>query len=115
MKNQQTTFAIGIPTINRADLLQETLEKMQHDFPNTAIYIFDNGVQDFDWSKFTNKNIFMTVSPENLGVSGSWNRLAAMCFHGLPGGFTKGCEYALLLNDDIYSGKKESFLLHQVI
>ena len=39
------SFAIGIPTINRADLLNPTLQKYFQDFPNVDIYILDNGSQ----------------------------------------------------------------------
>lgn len=107
MKTQQTTFAIGIPTINRADLLQEALEKMQHDFPNTAIYIFDNGNQDFDVSKFSeNNNVFMIASETNLGVASSWNELLFRIYNGVPG-FSEPCSHAMILNDDIYLGRTE--------
>ena len=40
-------FAIGIPTINQGDYLQSTLQLYQDDFPDTQIYILDNGLQNF--------------------------------------------------------------------
>ena len=37
---------IGIPTINRADLLNEALANYFEDFKNTEIVICDNGKQE---------------------------------------------------------------------
>ena len=42
-------FAIGIPTLNRADLLNPVLKKYAADFPDTKIYVVDNGNQDIDF------------------------------------------------------------------
>lgn len=105
MKKHQTLYAIGIPTINRADLLQPTLERYCQDFPNTAIYIVDNGFQDFDRSKFNN-NVHFIVNDQNNGVAGSWNQLLEKIYNGIPG-VSQGCDHALILNDDIYLGKTE--------
>jgi len=102
MKNQQTQFAIGIPTINRADLLQPALEKYSRDFQNTAIYIVDNGHQQFDTSRF-GPNVFFTSNETNAGVSGSWNQLLDKIYNGVAG-FTEGARNAVMLNDDIYLG-----------
>ena len=63
MKNN---FAIGIPTLNRADLLNPTLTKYFKQFPNTDIYIIDNGNQSIV-SRSNNYNCFN--APENFGVS----------------------------------------------
>ncbi len=79
MKNQNTLFAIGIPTINRADLLQEALEKYSLDFPNTIIIVVDNGKQQFDISKFS-ENIHFIYNSTNQGVSESWNQIAKAIF-----------------------------------
>jgi glycosyltransferase involved in cell wall biosynthesis len=38
-------FIVAIPTINRADLLNEALAHYFEDFPNTEIVICDNGKQ----------------------------------------------------------------------
>lgn len=95
MKNE--LFAIGIPTINRADLLNPTLEKYLHDFPETTIIILDNGKQ-----KITQHERIITMHADtNYGVAKSWNFLHDMIFSS----FNK--EYALILNDDIYLGKFE--------
>ena len=104
MNNTNQLFAIGIPTINRADLLQETLEKYSVDFPNTLIYVVDNGQQQFDISKFSSNVRFIFNNP-NVGVAASWNQLCDAIFNGTPG--AEKCFHALILNDDIYLGKKE--------
>jgi glycosyltransferase involved in cell wall biosynthesis len=39
-------LCILIPTINRADLLNEALEVYENCFPNTMIYVLDNGKQN---------------------------------------------------------------------
>lgn len=105
MKNQNRTFAIGIPTINRADLIQETVEKYCRDFPDTKIFIVDNGYQEFDISKW-NSNVHITANNKNYGVAESWNILCKKIFDGVTG-FSEPCIGALILNDDIYLGKKE--------
>lgn len=87
------SFAIGIPTLNRADLLNPTLLKYFEDFPDVDIFIVDNGNQNI----FSRKNNFyLHASKENYGVAKSWNYL---CFE-----IFKNHDYALILNDDIYLG-----------
>ena len=44
--NQNFKIIIGIPTLNRADLLNEALEKYFEDFKDTEIFIVDNGKQN---------------------------------------------------------------------
>lgn len=108
MKKQQTTFAIGIPTINRADLLQPTLEKYCRDFPNTAIYIVDNGFQAWEIKHLP--NVYFIINNVNAGVAKSWNQLLDRCYNGIQC-FTAPCHNALILNDDIYLGKTELDIL----
>jgi len=89
-------FAIGIPTVNRFDLLKPSVCSYLQDFPDVEIYIVDNGRQGI--AEYFKDSLNVTVfEPENnLGVAGSWNLLCKEIFklHG----------YALLLNDDIYLG-----------
>jgi GT2 family glycosyltransferase len=88
---------IGIPTINRADLLNESLIKYFEDFKYTEIFIVDNGNQDI----VTRENKFVIYRPEeNLNVSGSWNLIMD---------YAKRVEatHVLMLNDDVYLGKPE--------
>lgn len=102
------TFGIGIPTLNRYDLLLPALHfYATHDFPNTRINIIDNGNQGIQNNYGSNVRIFETKE-ENLSVAGSWNRLCQQIF--------SESDYALILNDDIYLGRKQfeiELLLHQ--
>lgn len=93
-------FSIGIPTINRADLLNPTLEKYLVDFPDTEIVLVDNGNQQL----IEHERINIYRPGENLGVAGSWNYLCRHIFSKL------NKPYALILNDDVYLGKFD----HQV-
>lgn len=106
----QSLFAIGIPTINRVDLLEETLFKYQKDFPNTDIFIVDNGHQHFIHRSEYKENIHFINNMENLGVSGSWNQLCETIFQ--DGQAYKRAipehAFAIIVNDDIYWGKNEA-------
>lgn len=88
---------VGIPTINRADLLNEALANYFEDFKSTEIVICDNGKQEI----ITRERNFVIYRPEqNLGVSGSWNMIMDYAQK------VKGT-HVLMLNDDIYLGKSE--------
>jgi GT2 family glycosyltransferase len=88
---------IGIPTINRADLLNEALANYFEDFKQTEIVICDNGGQEI----ITRENNFVIYKPEkNLGVSGSWNMI-------MDYADKVKATHVLMLNDDIYLGKSE--------
>ena len=90
-------FAIGIPTLNRADLLFPSLNLYcNRDFPTTKIYILDNGNQNIKPPK-SNVEI---INCENLSVAASWNKLSNIIF--------EDNEFALILNDDIFLGKNEN-------
>ena len=100
MKNQEIKLVLAIPTINRADLLNEALAKYFEDFKDTHIAICDNGNQDI----LTREENFMIYRPqENLGVAKSWNML-------IDYSDKIGATHVLMLNDDIYLGKTESEL-----
>ncbi len=100
MKNQEIKLVVAIPTINRADLLNEALAKYFEDFKNTHIAICDNGNQDI----ITREENFMIYRPqENLGVAKSWNML-------MDYSDKIGATHVLILNDDIYLGKNETDL-----
>ena len=93
------TFAIGIPTLNRFDLLHPALIFYKNDFPNTKIYVVDNGNQNIKTKVADMPNVVLLEQTENLGVAKSWNLLCTE--------INKNHDYALILNDDIYLGKKE--------
>lgn len=94
-------FAIGIPTLNRFDLLKPALLYYEKDFPNTKIFILDNGKQEItsDAEIMRNKNIRVLESEKNRGVAASWNVLCDEIF--------KSHDFALILNDDDYLGADE--------
>lgn len=91
-------FAIGIPTLNRVDLLYPSVLLYKKDFPDAQIYILDNGNQDTTaLSKLVNVHVLKNET--NIGVAASWNMLCGLIFEKHP--------YALILNDDIYLGKRQ--------
>ena len=90
-------FGIGIPTFNRWDLLESSLEKYILDFPNVDIHILDNGQQNIPDYKLP--NIIIHRMDKNIGVAGAWNHLIDKIL--------VSSQYALILNDDIYLGKTE--------
>jgi GT2 family glycosyltransferase len=88
-------LVLAIPTLNRADLLNEALEKYFEDFPETHIVICDNGKQDI----ITREENFVIYRPEeNLNVSGSWNML-------MDYADKTEATHVLMLNDDVYLGR----------
>jgi len=93
------SFAIGIPTLNRSDLLNQALDIYFKNFTDVQIFIIDNGNQNIQ----SRKNNFKIIKPkENLGVARSWNKLCDEVF--------KEHEYALILNDDIQINLKQNDL-----
>jgi glycosyltransferase involved in cell wall biosynthesis len=88
-------FSIGIPTLNRADLLLPSIEKYLVDFKNTEIHIIDNGNQKLTYLE-ENENIYVHNQQENIGVAASWNKLCDIIFQKQ--------DWALLVNDDVYLG-----------
>lgn len=94
----ENKFAIGIPTINRLDLLHPALLFYVRDFPTTKIYVVDNGKQNIS-AKFKHPNIIVIENEKNMGVASSWNTLCELIY--------KENDYAIILNDDIYWGKKD--------
>jgi hypothetical protein len=80
---------IGIPTINRADLLEEALDLYSKNWKRN-IFIVDNGSQIIQPRPLVK---VMKMS-HNLGVSGSWNHLCKTLF-------SQGYTHVCLLNDDV--------------
>jgi hypothetical protein len=91
-------YAIGIPTLNRIDLLYPAMLYYEIDFPNTEKFIVDNGNQDLGWN-LDKVSATIIENEKNVGVAASWNQLCKAIF--------KEHEYALILNDDIYLGRQE--------
>ena len=95
--------AIVIPTINRVDYLIPALMMYSVECSDTNIYVFDNGDQKIAsklfWIKKAigtslNIRVFRDKGNKNIGVAASWNVLCKLAF--------KECDYALVLNDDVY-------------
>jgi GT2 family glycosyltransferase len=93
-------FAIAIATVNRADLLVPTLNKYVQDFPNTEIYVYDNGDQQLP-SSFGGGKVFI-YNEGNKGVAGAWNFLINKIF--------EHHQYAIVMNDDVYLGLTEAHI-----
>lgn len=95
--NQEIKLMVAIPTLNRADLLNEALVEYFEDFKDTHIAICDNGKQDI----ITREENFMIYRPEaNLGVARSWNML-------MDYADKINATHVLMLNDDIVLGRAE--------
>jgi len=91
-------YAIGIPTLNRLDLLYPAMLYYEIDFPNTKKFIVDNGNQDLGWN-LDKVSATIIENEKNIGVAASWNQLCRQIF--------KEHEYAIILNDDIYLGRQD--------
>lgn len=97
------SFAIGIPTLNRMDLLVPALQQYVQSFPGISIYVFDNGRQT---GKTDHPKITWLYPDNNLGVAASWNCLCTEIF--------RYHDHAVIMNDDIvFSGGPE--LIYQAI
>jgi len=84
-------IAVCIPTINRADLLNEALAIYDKCWPTLKIFILDNGNQVIHTK---NENQIVIKSDSNIGVAASWNFLSEIAF-------SEGFMRCLILNDDI--------------
>lgn len=93
-------FSIGIPTLNRYDLLADSLESYVKDFPGIDIHVLDNGDQHI---LPPSRYVTVHLMPENIGVAASWNLLMKEIF--------KKSQIAVILNDDIYWGRTKSQVL----
>lgn len=89
--NNEVVIALGIPTINRADLLDEALQVYKDTFYGRHQLIIDNGNQPIQTYSADQKVLKM---PQNLGVSGSWNLIMKTLKN-------KGYTHVAILNDDI--------------
>ena len=86
-------FLVGIPTLNRYDLLKPNLSLYLKDFEGVEIMIIDNGKQGIK------ENVKLIENDRNLGVGKSWNIISDYAFH------SRQLDFALILNDDVYLGK----------
>lgn len=91
MSNTKPSLCIGIPTINRRDLLEEALAVYADTFKNRHIYVVDNGEQGF-----CNKPPYLHFwsNGTNNGVAASWNKI-------MERQAKLGYTHVLILNDDV--------------
>ncbi len=102
-------IAIGIPTLNRADLLEESLMDISKNLSDiNNIYIIDNGNQDIKVPENLKEKTIVEKPGKNLGVAASWNKLMKMAFGG-------GANYILILNDDVVFGKNRKVIEDAII
>ena len=88
-------FLVGIPTLNRVKLLNESLPKYFEDFYKNDIIIVDNGNQNI----LKKQDRFDIIRPnENLGLCESWNVIIEKAIQ-------LGYQRVIILNDKIYLGK----------
>lgn len=85
-------LVIGIPTINRKDLLIPALLKYEAAYPAIDILIIDNGNQKIQTG---NPMVQVLEQTRNLGVSASWNLICRKAFDEM------GATHVMILNDDI--------------
>jgi hypothetical protein len=100
---KEATFGIGIPTLNRIDLLLPSLHLYTKDYFGIDIFVIDNGSQDT--SKIPS-SINLIKSGKNLGVGASWNVLCEKIFENNSN--------ALILNDDIYLGNSKENIINLI-
>jgi len=100
-------FGIVIPTLNRADLLEELMDVLipQSDYYN-EIYIIDNGKQNL---KYDHPKIQILEQEQNIGVGPSWNMGMNKVFSNPMNSFS------LFLNDDIVLGATQLATIEEIL
>ncbi len=102
--SEQVTFALGIPTINRYDLLKPFLDKYLKFFPPHLIFVHDTGNLV---PIYHNEPFLKVTRSDPASVAASWNALCNMIFIKHT--------HAVILNDDLLLNKNgkqvESFIV----
>ena len=104
-------LCIGIPTINRADLLRESLASLAETCPDAHVIIVDNGHQGIDAlldevGRRYGRNTLIE-NAQNKGVAGSWNQLARIAWD-------HDHAHVWIANDDIVLGRDERQVLEAI-
>lgn len=89
------TYAIGIPTLNRADLLNPSLVLYSKEL-NCDIHVVNNGLNRI----VTPPMVTVHKNNTNVGVGASWNQLCDLIF--------EKHSHAIILNDDIHFGLNDA-------
>jgi GT2 family glycosyltransferase len=97
-------YCIGVPTINRLDLLKESIFDIKTNQPNAELIVIDNGNQEGIKNLLLDNisNFTLCSNSKNIGVSGSWNSICLNAFYLLK------YDCVLIINDDIVLGKAEN-------
>ena len=98
-------FCIGIPTINRADLLEQSLASLAQTCPSTQVVLIDNGHQGLDsvigrLGERPFGRYVVVENERNMGVAGSWNQIARIAWN-------LDYEWVWIANDDVILGVDE--------
>jgi GT2 family glycosyltransferase len=96
-------IAIGIPTINQFDYLQENLDAIHKYLPDVQVYIYNNSNFNLLTKIKTHDNTKIFGSGCNIGVAAAWNVM-------LTDMEANGFEYGLILNDDIVLSSNISYI-----
>ena len=92
-------LVVGIPTINRKDLLIKTLDDLSKNMPDLDyLMIVDNGNQGIRIPDVFSDKSILRVNEVNVGVAGSWNYLARRGFE------THEATHVMLIEDDVVFG-----------
>jgi len=87
-------LVIGIPTLNRVDLLERCLRTLLGQMNEyEKIYVVDNGNQNIPYTM--TPKIEVIKNAENVGVCKSWNQVIEKAFKN------DKADWVLMLNDDI--------------
>jgi hypothetical protein len=101
MKNYKVV--IGIPTINRADLLKGCLKDIAEVLPDIhGLIIVDNGLQKFKVPEALKDKTHVHSAKKNLGVAASWNYIMKKGFG--EGADDFNADYVYIINDDVVLG-----------
>lgn len=100
-------FSIGIPTVNQQDMLRDNIIYYRRHYPNTRMFIVNNGTDRISSCITPELPIFTIDNETNKGVAASWNQLLSSIF--------PTNEFALILNDDILLGKDERVITELIL
>jgi hypothetical protein len=105
MDTDTRKIVLGIPTLNRADLLKESLEDIAEKLNDLHHYIIiDNGNQKINIPAAIKDKTTIIRPESNVGVAASWNMILDESF------YKHGATEVLILNDDIVLGYTETRL-----
>jgi GT2 family glycosyltransferase len=105
------SFAIGIPTVNQFEFLQQNINALVKYLPKQRIYIYNNSKHALQTKVKTPNNAVIFESGKNVGVAASWNTM-------LTDMKANGYDYGLILNDDIVLSERikeiHDYLKHDI-